>query len=114
MHGNFDGTGTLGSSGANVTVSGWVCWAGTAGEPSTCKVTVEVKQTSGPGSAKAEGTSVQYSKPPAPGAHVQWTATATSSGHALGAGTAEAEAWIKDSQGHTVFKWPASPPLELS
>jgi hypothetical protein len=113
MNGNFDGTGTLVSGGTSVTVSGWVSWAGTAGEPSTCRVTVRVKQKSGQGSADGEATSDEYSEA-APGQHVGWTTEAVSSADPFHPGSADAEAWIKDSQGHTVFKWSANPRLQLS
>jgi hypothetical protein len=109
MHGNFDSTQTLDSGGTGVTVTGWVCWDRTSGEPNSCTVTVEIKQTSGPGSAKAKGTSGSYPKG-APGAHIQWSAHAISEdGDALHAGGAEAIGWIKDPSGHTVFQWSANP-----
>ena len=114
MNGNFDGAGALSSDRTRVTVTGWVSWVGTAREPSSCTVTVEVKQTSGPGSADAAGASAKYNEA-APGQRVAWTATTNSSDDdPFHPGPADAEAWIDDSQGKTVFHWPASSPLQLS
>src|SRR4051794_21565889 len=76
VHGNFDNAQTLNNGGHGVTVTGWVAWDAKAGEPDTCRVTVEVTQTSGPGSAKAYGESPFYPRHD-PDVHVPWSAPAT-------------------------------------
>jgi hypothetical protein len=111
MHGNFEDKQALSADGRTVTVTGWICWAGVPGEPYPCEVTVEIKQ-SGSGSRKATGASASCSRPAVVGEHLAWTVTATSK-DPLEEGSAEANGWIKDTQGHTVFSWPASPPVTL-
>ena len=112
MHGNFDQLQQLDGTGG-VTVTGWICWAGVPQEPDSCTVTVEIKQSSGPGNSEADGTSAPYARPGKDGEHVEWTAQATCQRGILEPGPADARGWVKDSQGHTVFHWPASQPVTL-
>ena len=105
MHGNFDLTAKLDSGGTGATVTGWACWDGNPGEPSSCLVRVEVKQTSGHGSPKAKGQSGSYQRQ-GPGVHVPWSAPAAITGtDPLRLGAADVKAWIEDSSGHVYFQW---------
>jgi len=108
MHGNFDPQGNLDGGGGAI-VTGWVAWDNIAGEPGACHVRVEVKQTSGPNSRMAKGTSGSYPPPQAPLARtdrVPWSAGARKTGsNALQAGAAEVEGWIEDATGHVYFQW---------
>ena len=104
MHGNFDPTANL-DGGGGATVTGWVAWDGAPGEPSSCHVRVEVKQTSGPSSRRAKGTSSSYPQAPN-GQHVAWSAPAAKIGsNALQAGAADVEGWIEDGSNHVFFQW---------
>jgi hypothetical protein len=106
MHGNFDPTAQLDDDGAGATVTGWVAWDGKAGDPSSCHVRVEVKQTSGPGSRKAYGKSDSYQQAPKD-QHVAWSAYAekTTGSDDLEPGAADVKAWIEDSSRHVFFQW---------
>jgi hypothetical protein len=106
MHGNFNDGDPLNPGGNGATVSGWVAWDKHDTGPASCSVTVEVKQSSGPGSAKAKGTSPSYNEQRAD-QHVPWSANcALENGSGpLQAGSAEATGWIKDPNGQTVFQW---------
>lgn len=104
MHGNFDPTAVL-DSGGGATVTGWVAWDDEPPEPSSCHVRVEVKQTSGPGSRRAKGTSDSYQQAPKD-QRVDWSAPAAKTGSdSLEPGAADAKAWIEDSAGHVYFQW---------
>ena len=104
MHGNFDPTAKL-DGGGGATVTGWVAWDDDPPEPSSCHVRVEVKQTSGPGSRKANGRSGSYPQAPKDD-RVPWGAPAAKTGsNALQAGAADVEGWVEDSSGHVFFQW---------